>query len=459
MSLSSIVDVSDVFRPFDEEDEDLEIRRPKFDEMLNQLSAHTGLFSRTTFQNIYGSLVRMVRDQSLNGVVVLRTLKDETFDMLSLPLYNMMGLHVFQLDQCPSPMTDALISPTVGFMLLLSDKLSAVVHWNSETSQAFRMDQGGWSFNPADVRNLSLHLAEWLGHTTMHRAVEQAPIDARHDDKLSLIVSSLLSNLENRNRELTMALEREKELSQRMAEQERMAAIGQLSSVIAHEIRNPLGLISLYAEIIQGQLQQLGSGVDIPETLFKNLGQIKEATTHLETILSELTQYSRPLELQCDGVNLQQFIEEVCEFYRPKYEEKEVRLLVELPVNKEGWEASEFQVSVDAGRMRQALINLLKNALEATASGKRVVVSLACRKEDTHLYIKVKDEGVGIPQDKTNKLFTPYFSTKATGTGLGLAYVRKIMQAHGGTAKLLWSEENKGSTMALLLPRQAFKGY
>jgi signal transduction histidine kinase len=337
--------------------------------------------------------------------------------------------------------------------LLLSDKLSAVVHWNSETSQAFRMDQGGWSFNPADVRNLSLYLAEWLGHDPLHRAVEHAPFDARHDDKLSLIVSSLLSNLENRNRELTLALEREKELSRRMAEQERMAAIGQLSSVIAHEIRNPLGLISLYAEIVQGQLGQLAITADVPDTLHKNLDQIKDATAHLETILSELTQYSRPLELQYESVNLQKFVEDVCEFYRPKYEEKGVVLNVEMQFSKESLDENALLVSVDAGRMRQAVINLLKNALEATESGKKVTVSLASRKDDTHLYIKVKDEGVGIPEDKVEKLFTPYFSTKATGTGLGLAYIRKIMQAHEGTAKLLWSEQGKGTTMALLLPR------
>jgi signal transduction histidine kinase len=305
------------------------------------------------------------------------------------------------------------------------------------------------------VRNLSLYLAEWLGHDPLHRAVEHAPFDARHDDKLSLIVSSLLSNLENRNRELTLALEREKELSRRMAEQERMAAIGQLSSVIAHEIRNPLGLISLYAEIVQGQLGQLAITADVPDTLHKNLDQIKDATAHLETILSELTQYSRPLELQYESVNLQKFVEDVCEFYRPKYEEKGVVLNVEMQFSKESLDENALLVSVDAGRMRQAVINLLKNALEATESGKKVTVSLASRKDDTHLYIKVKDEGVGIPEDKVEKLFTPYFSTKATGTGLGLAYIRKIMQAHEGTAKLLWSEQGKGTTMALLLPRNA----
>jgi signal transduction histidine kinase len=130
-----------------------------------------------------------------------------------------------------------------------------------------------------------------------------------------------------------------------------------------------------------------------------------------------------------------------------------VILTVEMQFSKDSLDEKGLLVSLDAGRMRQALINLLKNALEATAEGKKVTVSLASRKDDTHLYIKVKDEGVGIAEDKVEKLFTPYFSTKATGTGLGLAYIRKIMQAHEGTAKLLWSELGKGTTMALLLPR------
>jgi signal transduction histidine kinase len=435
-----------------QEDETGDSLRPRFDEMLNQLSAHTGLFSRTTFQNIFSSLIRMVRDQQLNGAVILRTHKNKTFDMLAMPLYNVLGLDVFSLDQGDEALPDHIISPTVGFMLLISDRLSVAIHWNSETAQAFRMDQGGWSFHPGDVRNLALHLAEWLGHHAMHAAIQHAPVEKYHDDKLSLIVSSLLSNLENRNRELTLALEREKDLARRMAEQERMAAIGQMSSVIAHEIRNPLGLISLYAQIVHSQLEKLPNPEDVPEMLYKNLGQIQQATDDLEGILTELTQYARPFELNKMPLNMCQFVENVCEFYRPKYDEKGVQLVVEMQVHLDGDPNHCLTLEVDEGRLRQALINLLKNALEATPKGKKVSVALSCRRDDSDLFIKVKDEGCGVPLDKREKLFTPYFTTKATGTGLGLAFVRKVMQGHGGSAELLWNEPTKGCTMGLLLP-------
>jgi|GEM_PF-1084612 len=441
---------ADVFGAFAYEENEL-AKRPRFDELMNQLAAHAGLFSRTTFHNIFGSLIRMVRDHNLEGVVILRTQNDETFDMLSMPLHNMMKLDVFKLDHAEIP--EQLSSPNVGFIILLTNRLSASLHWNSETSQAFRMDQGGWSFNPGDVHSLALHLAEWLGHDPMEAAIKKAPIDRRYDDKLSLIVSSLLSNLENRNRELTLALEREKALSKRIVDNERMVAIGELSSVIAHEIRNPLGLIALYAELVQGQLGKLSSDTDIPPMLFKNLDQIKDATQHLETILSELTQYSRPLELYREPLDMRRFVQDVCDFYKPKYDEKGVTLEVEMQLNLRDNEPATFALSADSGRMRQGLINLLKNALEATDSGRKVIASLSCRRDDDYVYIKVRDEGTGVPADKQCKLFTPYFSTKSAGTGLGLAFVLKVMKAHSGTAKLLWSEQGKGSTFALMLPR------
>jgi signal transduction histidine kinase len=107
----------------------------------------------------------------------------------------------------------------------------------------------------------------------------------------------------------------------------------------------------------------------------------------------------------------------------------------------------------DADKIRQALINLLKNALEASPADSTVRVSIVHRNGDPQLYIKVSDEGQGVNPANIQKLFTPYFSTKGSGTGLGLAHSRKILQAHGGNVELLSSEPDKGSTFALVLPR------
>jgi signal transduction histidine kinase len=252
-----------------------------------------------------------------------------------------------------------------------------------------------------------------------------------------------------------------------LVEQERLATIGQMSSTIAHEIRNPLGLIDLYASLVETQLNNLALE-NLDPLIMKNLGQIRSSIQHMESILSELTQYARPLSLTLQAINLKAFVESVCDYYRPQFTANNLVLTVEHTLNTSILEEHIWQqYPADETRLRQALINLLKNALEACLIAREkeantpntetlprcVTVGLSYRKDDPALFLKVKDEGNGIPLEKQEKLFTPYYSNKVGGTGLGLAHVQKIMQAHhGGKATLLWSEANKGSTFALVLP-------
>lgn len=428
---------------------------PKLDGLLSHLSGNMGLYSRATFLNLFGSFIRMIRDQGLQGLVLTLTRGQEDFDLMTVALENLRGLELMRLDGLEVAQQGNIVSPEMGLLVVITDRLSGYLFWSTKTDDAFRMYQGGWTFHPGDTRTLATNLTQWFGDEPLQQALEAAPMDRRYDEKLTMLVSSLVNNLENRNRELTLALERENQLNKRMVEQERLAAIGQLCSVIAHEIRNPLGLIDLYAKLVETQLGKLdGLETADQEPIGKNLQQIRHATQSLETILSELTQYSRPLQLDLERCDIVPLVGDICEFYRPSYDEKGVQLLVPPPaIASEDGPQEQLWVEVDRGRFRQALINLLKNALEATEAGKKVQVQVASRLGDDQVYIKVRDEGTGIKPEARHKLFTPYFSTKGGGTGLGLAHVRKILQAHGGNADCLSSEPGQGSSFALVLPR------
>jgi signal transduction histidine kinase len=287
----------------------------------------------------------------------------------------------------------------------------------------------------------------------LNQILDQTTIDRRYDDKINLLITSLVNGLENRNRELIQVLEQVNDLNQKVVETERFAAIGQLCSVIAHEIRNPLGLIDLYAKLVEDQfakmidINAISMESDKQEILLKNLSQIRQATVSLGTILNELTDYSRPLQIQKESTNLVKLVQDVCDFYMPSYEEKSVHLILPEPDN-----TASYEVEVDCGRIRQALINLLKNALEVSPPNSTVKVSVASRRSDRYLYIKVSDQGPGVDPKVVGKLFTPYFSTKGNGTGLGLAHSRKVLQAHGGNVELLSSSKD-GATFALILPK------
>ncbi|MCX5920261.1 MAG: ATP-binding protein [Candidatus Melainabacteria bacterium] len=452
-----------------------------FDELLGQLSGHTGLFSQATFQNLVSSLTRLVRDQRLKGTVLIYTpAGTANFDTATIGLQAMQGVEVIDL----APLVEAhfellverghagigantpLLSPQLGFILFLTERLGASVYWDTSTVDTFQLAQGGWSFNPQDVKTLATRLAELLENETLKTVVAEAPTDRRYDEKITFLVSSLVSNLEHRNRELSGAVSHLQTLNTQLIEQERLATIGQMSSTIAHEIRNPLGLIDLYASLVETQLTNLNLETLDP-LVMKNLGQIRSSIVHMESILSELTQYARPLELVLQPMNLRSFVEEVCDYYAPQFKANGIELVVEHTLNTSALPEAVWQdYQGDSPRLRQALINLLKNALEASLSAQEkevandiaskprtVTVGLSYRKDDSGLFLKVKDEGCGIAFDKREKLFTPYYSNKANGTGLGLAHVQKIMQAHhGGKATLLWSEPTKGSTFALVFP-------
>jgi signal transduction histidine kinase len=421
----------------------------KVDELLGHLTPNHGLFSKATFLNLYACFVRLIRDQRLKGTVLTLMQGQDDFQLVSLGLQACDNINIYALDAHArhSQQEACLLSPGLGAMVVLTDKLSAYLYWNQQTQDTFRMLQGGWSFHPGDTKTLATQLADWFELEELQHFLADGHIDRRYDDKLSLIVSSLVANLEARNRDLTMALVRENQLNDRIVNSERLAAIGQLCSVIAHEIRNPLGLIDLYASLVDSHLQQLP---DCNELTLANLQQIKQATQHLDSILQELTQYSRPLELKVELLELVAFVQNHLEFMRPSFDQKGIPLSFELAL---AYNETTLPIQADATRLRQAMTNLLKNALEATPEGKAVVVTVSQRTNDTQVFIKVRDEGKGIAEDTQSKLFTPYFSTKGSeGTGLGLAHTRKVMQAHGGNAQLLWSTPEQGSCFALVLP-------
>ena len=426
------------------------MQSPKLDELLAQLSATSGLYSRATFQNLYSSLVRIIRDQRLNGLIVTLTQEEDNLDVAGFALHTIGELDVIDLNQVGPDLPASIASSQLSLLLVLTSRLSACLYWDGQSEAAYRMVQGGWTFHPGDSRAIAQQLGEWLGEPGLAKRIADSPMDRRYDEKMTLLVASLVNNLEGRNRELALALQRESQLSQRVLESERLAAVGQLCSVVAHEIRNPLGLIDLYAKLTEVQLEQLGVE---DEKLTEFLTHIRNATQDLDGILSELTQYSRPVELNTEPTDIVALVESVCDFVRPKYDEKKVVLeVLEPSLLSQGQNMTSLGLSVDPGKIRQALLNLLKNALEATDAEAAVRVQLASRQGDQQIYIKVMDEGCGVKPEAQAKLFTPYFSTKGNeGTGLGLAHVRKIMQAHGGNALLLKSEPNQGSTFALVL--------
>jgi nitrogen-specific signal transduction histidine kinase len=225
-------------------------------------------------------------------------------------------------------------------------------------------------------------------------------------------------------------------LQQRMQLKENLAALGELSAGIAHEFKNALATISGYAQMI-------------PEVSEKDAaeyaGRILEQTRNISHVVTEFLKYARPLEISGETVTLQTMVERVVS--------EVAEAIPQVKIQSEG----EFlDLGGDEGLLRQAVLNLARNAAEScamTGEGGRVLVrGEIIHGEDLGFQrISVLDNGPGIPASALTKLFRPFFTTKANGTGLGLAVVQKIVVQHGGQVEARNRAEG-GAAFIVTLP-------
>jgi signal transduction histidine kinase len=222
-----------------------------------------------------------------------------------------------------------------------------------------------------------------------------------------------------------------------LVERERLAALGELSAVVAHEVRNPLA-------IIWNSLGALRHKVPIEGDVATLLGIVEEESSRLNRMVSDLLDYARPNPLELRREDLGPVLLEAVEAARVgsgnDAVDVAVRLADDLP-----------PVLADARLLRQALVNLVSNALQAVASNGRVEVAIAWDLEAHRARIDVVDDGDGLSTEAKRRLFEPFFTTKATGTGLGLALVKRIVEGHGGAIAVAPAPD-RGTVFSVYLP-------
>ncbi len=229
------------------------------------------------------------------------------------------------------------------------------------------------------------------------------------------------------------AVRRSEKLSSVMAEKERLAVVGEMAAVLAHEIRNPLGSIKGFAQY----LFEKGSEDKA------DLGIIIEEAGRLERLTEDLLLYARPSEVRVETFNLSDPIDEVMKLLAESDRAKQMsrNIKAELP--------GDITVVSDKEKLKQILSNLLQNAAEAIdAQGH---VQLGARRTGDKIIIIVSDDGCGMDAEIKARAFSSFFTTKAKGTGLGLTIVDKLTQALGGRIELQ-SEPARGTVVTITLP-------
>jgi signal transduction histidine kinase len=224
---------------------------------------------------------------------------------------------------------------------------------------------------------------------------------------------------------------------------DRLSAMGELASTVAHEVRNPLNAIAMSAQRLRREFPAVASGgaQEDRTEVEQLLGVVESETRRINGVVEQFLEYARPPKLAPRNTNLAAEVREIVDSLRALSESRGVKLDLKA--------ATAGAAVCDPGQLRQAVDNVLRNAIEATPDGGQVTV-IAASDGKGHT-VEVRDTGVGIAAEDLSRVFDLYFTTKPRGTGVGLAVTQQIISAHGGTIEVD-SAPGRGTRMTIRLP-------
>ncbi len=237
-------------------------------------------------------------------------------------------------------------------------------------------------------------------------------------------------------------------VSQKRAQSaQRMAEIGSMTSGLAHEIKNPLSTIGLNAQLLGEAIEDLEINEQEKGRMSRRVGALRSETDRLRGILEDFLEYAGEMRLERLDTDLNALIEQLADFFHVQAQTNGVQIRLDPA-------PSEVIVSIDANHIKQAILNLMINAVNAmkdsSESGNELILRVASDSGGKNA-IHVIDTGPGIASEDQERIFHPYFTTSAAGTGLGLPTARRIVEAHGGALEL-HSDLGKGSDFSIVLP-------
>ena len=242
-------------------------------------------------------------------------------------------------------------------------------------------------------------------------------------------------------------IERQRRIERRAAEADRLAALGTLAAGFAHELRNPLGIIRAFTEDLDRGLRDRG----VDGEAVGACGEIVEEIDRMDRIVGQFLRYSRESGEgpESGRTAVLPAIQSVCSILRPSAEKRGISLRTDVPGADP--RADHGYVGVETGRLKQMLMNLVLNAIEASPEGEtvRLEVTAAAREVE----IRVKDNGPGVAPADASRIFEPFFTKRPGGSGLGLAISRQIAERAGGRLELEKASTDGGSCFLLSLPR------
>jgi PAS domain S-box-containing protein len=260
---------------------------------------------------------------------------------------------------------------------------------------------------------------------------------AKDGQKINLLVTTSPVIGTNRYIVVQRDITEFKNLEKKLYESEKLAALGQLSAGIAHEVRNPLSSIKMSLQILGKRMNPAGNDL-------KRFKIAEKEVEHLEMLVNNVLVFAKPVEPKKNPADLAKVLDHAIAMAEKGIADKQVELQTQF--------SNMPPIAVDAAMMADAFLNIIRNAVEAVEERGNISVSLRYFDETNQsVVVEIKDNGCGIDEEDMPHIFNPFFTVKKYGTGLGLSQVKKIIDLHRGTIDIL-SRKNEGTMVRIVLP-------
>ncbi|RBW68191.1 ATP-binding protein [Bacillus taeanensis] len=389
----------------------------------------------------YGIEGLVIQDTTvLIPIIILSTLSAAAYILLS-------RFHSYTLTISESEKQLRTLMNALPDSVVLKDEAGHWVEANKKTIEFFSIDSHFYkgktdqelaenSFHYKSIFENAEHTDHLLGHDKLEVTFEKTVMDMEGTEQTYEITTVPMFK-EDGQRKGTIVVTRDiterKKTEELLVQSEKLSAVGELAAGLSHEIKNPLTSLKGFTQMMKAKA--------VGDDVF-HLSIMESELERIQSIVNEFLMLAKPQKTNYQENNLEELFQHVIFLLKTQASSQNITINYEQ-------DETVSPVHCDGNQLKQVFINIIKNATEAMPNGGNIDISI--KKREDHTLIRIKDDGTGIPQDVLSKLGEPFYTTKETGTGLGLMICFRIIEQHNGNISIE-SEEGNGTTFEIELP-------